>query len=173
MSALYDRPPSFTDYLPWMEYLPESRSFLLEDGVSVGALFELTPVGTEARTPGFMTALRDAIQTAITEAIPECSDAPWILQLYVQDDPSLSDLLREVETYLPPQASSSAYTREYLELLKAHCARISRPGWPVRGHRADRHDLAGAGAPRARGALPAAESPGPDAKCPGSRGRTH
>ena len=126
--ALYARPPSFTDFLPWVEYLPDSRCFLLEDGVSVGALFELTPAGTEARTPGFMAELRDAIQTAITEAIPELDDAPWILQLYVQDEPSLSDLLRQVEAYAPPGASESAYTRHYLELLTAHCARISRPG---------------------------------------------
>jgi hypothetical protein len=34
----YQRPPSFTDLLPWMEYLPESKTFLLEDGVSLGAL---------------------------------------------------------------------------------------------------------------------------------------
>jgi len=128
VKALYARPPSFTDFLPWVEYLPESRCFLLEDGVSVGALFELTPAGTEARTPGFMAELRDAIQTAITEAIPELDDAPWVLQLYVQDEPSLSDLLRQVEAYLPSGASESVYTRHYLELLKAHCVRISRPG---------------------------------------------
>ena len=66
----YRRPSSFTDLLPWVEYIPESRAFLLEDGVSVGALFELEPVGTEARTEGFMVHLRDAIQTALTEAIP-------------------------------------------------------------------------------------------------------
>ena len=30
---LYRRPLSFTDLLPWMEYLPDSRSFLLEDGI--------------------------------------------------------------------------------------------------------------------------------------------
>ncbi|MBI1425716.1 MAG: TraC family protein [Gammaproteobacteria bacterium] len=34
---LYDRPPSFTDLMPWVEYDPDSRTFLLEDGVSVGA----------------------------------------------------------------------------------------------------------------------------------------
>jgi hypothetical protein len=44
----YDRPPSFTDLLPWMEYIPECKAFLLEDGVSLGALFEVTPVGCEA-----------------------------------------------------------------------------------------------------------------------------
>ncbi|MCB1575711.1 MAG: TraC family protein, partial [Xanthomonadales bacterium] len=66
VKQLYERPPSFTDFLPWMEYNPASRTFLLEDGISVGALFELTPAGTEARTPAFMTQLRDAIQTALT-----------------------------------------------------------------------------------------------------------
>ena len=52
-----------------VEYDAESRTFLLEDGISLGALFELTPAGTEARTPEFMTQLRDAIQTALTDAI--------------------------------------------------------------------------------------------------------
>ena len=31
---MYERPPSFTDLLPWMEYNPASRTFLLEDGIS-------------------------------------------------------------------------------------------------------------------------------------------
>ena len=52
--ALYARPPSFTDLLPWVEYLPESRAFLLEDGVSVGALFE------------FAQELRDGVRTCVT-----------------------------------------------------------------------------------------------------------
>ena len=47
--ALYDVSPSFADLLPWVEYLPESRCMLLEDGVSVAAFFELMPIGTEGR----------------------------------------------------------------------------------------------------------------------------
>jgi len=128
VAALYERPPAFTDHLPWMEYLPESRSFLLEDGISLGALFELTPVGTEARTDAFMSNLRDAIQTAITEAIPECLDAPWVLQLYVQDEAHLGDLLDDVSRYLPKASRESEYTAQYFGLLEAHCQRISRPG---------------------------------------------
>ncbi|MGB5744555.1 MAG: hypothetical protein WBM65_19260, partial [Sedimenticolaceae bacterium] len=46
--------------------------------MSVGALFELQPVGAEARTEAFMVQLRDAVQTALTEAISELDDAPWI-----------------------------------------------------------------------------------------------
>ena len=128
MKALYARPPSFTDCLPWVEYLPDSRCFLLEDGVSVGALFELTPAGTEARTPVFMTELRDAIQTAVTEAIPERDDAPWILQCFVQDEPSLSTLMDDVAAYPPAAVRTSAYAQHYVNLLREHGARICRPG---------------------------------------------
>jgi hypothetical protein len=43
----YRELPSFTDLLPWVEYDPEHKSFQLEDGVSVAALFELMPISTE------------------------------------------------------------------------------------------------------------------------------
>lgn len=123
----YERPPSFTDLLPWVEYIPESRAFLLEDGVSVGALFELEPVGTEARTDVFMAHLRDAIQTALTEAIPELDDAPWVLQIYVQDEPSLNQFQREVTAYAQPGARDTPFTRHYQAAFAEHLARISRP----------------------------------------------
>ena len=128
VQQLYERPPSFTDLLPWMEYHPASRSFLLEDGISVGALFELIPAGTEARTPAFMMQLRDAIQTALTDAIPEEDDAPWIVQLYVQDEPSLQGFRKEVAHYAQPGARDTAYTRHFQQTLSEHLARITRPG---------------------------------------------
>ena len=124
----YQRPSSFTDLLPWVEYIQESRAFLLEDGVSVGALFELEPVGTEARTEGFMIHLRDAIQTALTEAIPEIDDAPWVLQVYVQDEPSLTRFQREVMAYAQPGARDTTFTRHFQQTFAEHLARISRPG---------------------------------------------
>ncbi|MGB5474789.1 MAG: conjugative transfer ATPase, partial [Gammaproteobacteria bacterium] len=128
VKQLYARPPSFTDLLPWMEYHPASRTFVLEDGVSVGALFELTPAGTEARTPQFMMQLRDAIQTALTDAIPEEDDAPWILQVYVQDEPSLQGFRKEVENYAQPGVRDTRYTRHFLQTLSEHLAQITRPG---------------------------------------------
>ena len=44
--ALYDVAPSFVELLPWVEFLPESKAMLLEDGQSVAAFFELVPLGT-------------------------------------------------------------------------------------------------------------------------------
>ena len=128
VKQLYERPPSFTDLLPWVEYHPESRTFLLEDGISVGALFELEPVGCEARTPQFMNQLRDAIQTALTDAIPEEDDAPWVLQVYVQDEPSLQGFQKEIEAYAQPSAKDTAFTQHYMEIFAKHLERISQPG---------------------------------------------
>tara|TARA_R110001592_G_scaffold261196_2_gene526036 strand:+ start:4358 stop:7111 length:2754 start_codon:yes stop_codon:yes gene_type:complete len=124
----YHRPPSFTDLLPWMEYLPESKAFLLEDGVSLGALFEVQPVGCEARTPAFMTQLRDAIQTAINEAIPERDDAPWILQIYVQDEPKLTQFDTLLASYPSSKVRASEYSQHYQSVMTKHLQAISRPG---------------------------------------------
>jgi conjugative transfer ATPase len=128
VQRLYERPPSFTDLLPWMEYDPDSRTFLLEDAISVGALFELTPAGTEARTPAFMAQLRDAIQTALTDAIPEEDEAPWILQVYVQDEPSLEDFQQTLADYAQPNARDTAYTRHFQQTMAEHLGRITQPG---------------------------------------------
>ena len=128
VQRLYDRPPSFTDFLPWVEYDPGSRTFLLEDGHSVGVLLELTPAGTEARTPEFMEQLRDAVQTALTEAIPEEDEAPWILQVYVQDEPSLQAFGREVGAYAQADIRDSEFTRVYLEAFTRHLSRITASG---------------------------------------------
>ncbi|MCP5348398.1 MAG: conjugative transfer ATPase [Gammaproteobacteria bacterium] len=124
----YNRPPSFTDLMPWMEYIPECKAFLLEDGVSLGALFELTPVGCEARTPAFMTQLRDTIQTALNEAIPERDEAPWVLQVYVQDEPRLNQFDALLTRYPLPAVRTSGYSQHYRGVMSAHLQAISRPG---------------------------------------------
>ena len=119
VKRLYERPPSFTDLLPWVEYHPASQTFLLDDGISVGALFELIPAGTEARTPAFMTQLRDAIQTALTDAIPEDDHAPWVLQVYVQDEPSLQEFQHALADYAQPGAQGTAFTRYFQDTFSA------------------------------------------------------
>jgi len=127
VQGLYIRPNSFTNLLPWVEYDPASQAFLLEDGVSVGALIEVTPVGTEAMAAEALARLRDNLQSVLTDAIPE-DGAPWVLQLYVQDEPSLDILARQVRDHIHPRARDTDFTRDYLDRLIAHLARVSAPG---------------------------------------------
>ena len=128
MARQYQRPPSFTDLLPWMEYLPESRTFLLEDGVSVGALFELTPIGVEARPAESLEQLREGLQTVLADAIPEDDESPWIVQLYVQDEPQLTKYLQRILDYVQPHVKDTPFTRNYLAHYAAHLRHITRPG---------------------------------------------
>ena len=128
VARLYRPQPSFTDLLPWVEYLPQSQCVLLEDGVSVGALFELQPCATEAARPADLVELRDAIQAAITDAIPEEDPDPWVLQCYVQDDASLRQFTAALTDYPDASLQASAFTQHHRATMAAHLARIGRPG---------------------------------------------
>ncbi len=75
-----------------------------------------------------MTQLRDAIQTALTDAIPEEDEAPWILQVYVQDEPSLEDFQQTLADYAQPNAHDAAYTRHFQQTMAEHLGRITQPG---------------------------------------------
>ena len=66
--ALYGVAPSFADLLPWVEYLPGSKSMLLEDGQSVAGFFELAPVGTEGREMAWLWQARDALENALQDS---------------------------------------------------------------------------------------------------------
>ncbi len=72
---IYERPASFTNLLPWLEYSAKTQSFLLDDGFSVGALFRISTVGSEARTEQFLADLRDKLQTVLT-SLPEELESP-------------------------------------------------------------------------------------------------
>ena len=124
---LYERPPSFTDLLPWAEYDAETRTFVLEDAQRRCAARDLSRQH-RACTPRYMQQLHDAVQTALTDAIPEQAEAPWILQVYVQDEPSLQRFRAGIETYAQPGVRDSAYSRYYREVFSQHLQRITRPG---------------------------------------------
>lgn len=86
LNASYHKGPSFVDWLPWVEFLPGSQTLLLEDGRSVGAVFELLPLGTEGRSRAFIEQARDAITDALQDAFDEQERAPWVVQFFCQDE---------------------------------------------------------------------------------------
>ncbi|WP_313447550.1 TraC family protein, partial [Pseudomonas sp.] len=83
-AAQYAHNPSFADHLPWVEYLEEGQCFLLDDNRSVGAVFELQPIGTEGREPEWLMAARDALEDALQDSFDEFDQAPWVVQFFCQ-----------------------------------------------------------------------------------------
>lgn len=126
--ALYDVAPSFVEWLPWVEVLPDSQSMLLEDGVSVAAFFELTPVGTEGREPAWLMQVRDAVENALQDAFDELDDHPWVVQFYAQDETAWDAYLRNLHAYVQPRARDAAFTRFYLRFFAHHLCAIAKPG---------------------------------------------
>lgn len=125
--ALYPNNPTFVDYLPWAEYLPRSQCLLLDDGVSVGALFEITPVGTEGRTPERLEEIRDVVEDALQDSFEERDSHPWVVQFFCQDETDVTEYLDRLRGYVKPLAQGSAFTRAYLDEMVRHMRGIAVP----------------------------------------------
>ena len=128
VQALYDVAPSFADLLPWVEYLPDSKSMLLEDGQSVAAFFELAPVGTEGREMAWLWQARDALENALQDSFDELDENPWVVQLYAQDEANWDSYLRTLASYLRPRAQGSAFSEFYLRFFAHHLRAVAKPG---------------------------------------------
>ncbi len=126
--AFYDLAPSFVDRLPWVEYLPQSQCMLLEDGLSVAAFFELTPLGTEGRESTWLLQARDTLENILQDSFDELDNNPWVVQLYAQDETNWDGYLQTLGQYLQPRACGSAFSEFYLRFFAHHLDAISKPG---------------------------------------------
>ncbi|HCM5830637.1 conjugative transfer ATPase [Klebsiella pneumoniae] len=126
--ALYEVAPSLVELLPWVEYLPKSQSMLLEDGTSVAAFFELTPLGTEGREPAWLAQARDALENALQDSFDELDDNPWVLQLYAQDETNFDPYVQALHRYVQPRAQGSRFTEFYLHSMAHHLHAVAKSG---------------------------------------------
>ena len=131
------RPPSFTDQLPWMEYDAATGTFVLEDGRSRGLLFEIAATPSEARSEDFLANRQEQIQSALS-SIPEADEAEWVVQIYANDDTNIEthfeDMYKQYildANYLNPARAqeilNSAYTQAYIREMQSHVRAVSNP----------------------------------------------
>lgn len=133
------RRQSFTDFLPWMEYLPSEKMFLLEDGRSVGAVWEIQPVGTEGRTDDFKAMLWERAFNIIADAVPETDPDPWVLQVFVSNDFDLSKQIEDARSYATPLSKGTTFEVEHHAALERHYERVSRAGGIFKDEMSDTH----------------------------------
>ncbi|MBN0168778.1 TraC family protein, partial [Pseudomonas aeruginosa] len=101
---------------------------LLEDGQSVAAFYELVPLGTEGREPGWLAHARDALENALQDSFDELDENPWVLQLYAQDEPSFDQYMQTLGEYVQPRARDTAFTEFYLRFFGHHLRAVAKPG---------------------------------------------
>ena len=124
----YQRERSFIDFLPWVEYLGDHQAVLLEDGRSVGAVFEIHPIGTAGRTQAHLASVRDTLEEALQDSFEEYDQSPWVIQTYTVDDANIDSLASDIEHYARDDARDTQYSRVYFDLLKNHYSGISGAG---------------------------------------------
>ena len=127
-AKLYTVEPSFTDLLPWVEFLPHTGCMLLDDAQSVAAFYELIPIGTEGRQANWLQTVRDALENALQDSFDEEEANPWVIQLYAQDETGWNTYLRTLNDYIKDRAKGCEFTQEYIRLFEKHLYAIAKPG---------------------------------------------
>jgi len=127
-ASLYRAPRSFVDHLPWVEAL-EGGAILLEDGRSLGAVWEIQPCGTEGRGGDWLTEVRDALQNVVQDSFDELDAAQWVLQTYTWRELDLSHESEVFDRYVGGRAAAgTAYSAAYAGMLARHYRGVARPG---------------------------------------------
>ncbi|NLU16955.1 MAG: conjugative transfer ATPase [Serratia liquefaciens] len=124
---VYHANPSIVDYLPWAEFLDREQCILLDDGVSVGAVFDITPVATEGRTDDRLEQMRDTVEDALQDSFDEHDENPWVVQFFCQDENNVDAYLDRLRGYIKPHAQGSKLSESWLKETERHLRGIARP----------------------------------------------
>lgn len=128
VKRMYNRPSSFIDKLPWYEAQPESNTILLDDGISVGAVFEAVPLSTEGRSEAWLREMRNRVEDAVADSFDEEPDSPWIIQHYTFDDSEMLDFINSLRQYPEKHCIDSDYTKSWLDTIESHLHGICKEG---------------------------------------------
>lgn len=124
---VYSHNPSVVDYLPWAEFLDEDQCLLLDDGVSVGAVYDITPVATEGRPDTRLEQIRDVVEDALQDSFDDIEANPWIVQFFCQDENDVDAYLDRLRGYVKPHAQHTDFTEAWLKETESHLRGIARP----------------------------------------------
>ncbi|HDV7216327.1 TPA: TraC family protein, partial [Mannheimia haemolytica] len=124
---LYSQEPSFIDHLPWGEYLNEHGVILLDDARSVGAVFDIKPIGTAGRSIEFLSRIRNLVKDALQDSFDELDVNPYVVQFYCQDSDDLQPYIEQLRNYISPIAKNSAFSEEWLRVQAKHFKDIGKP----------------------------------------------
>ena len=127
VASMYRPARSFVDHLPWAEALDDG-TILLEDGRSVGAVWEIEPRGTEGRAGTWLAELRDGLHDVLQDSFEEFDAAPWVVQTYTWREPDLSAAAAAFAEYVAPEARETGFSKAYAEILAAHYRGVAKPG---------------------------------------------
>lgn len=125
----YRKNPSLADLLSLSEWSDKHDVMLLEDGISMGAAFELTPIATENRQAEAMQSWVTQLQGVLSKSIPLESQNPWIVQVYCQKELTLAPFLARIKAYAKEKnfAPIEPFQTEYYKLYERLFKLLTKP----------------------------------------------
>ena len=115
---LYKEYRSFSGFLPYAEWLEEHNMMLLEDHVSVAALWEIDPVRSEGMDLEYMNNIETQLVAATAGVLEKASkEGQYVLSCYTQDEFSLNEEFEMIEASIHPEWKNTALAKEYLKSL--------------------------------------------------------
>ena len=127
LATMYRPARSFIDHLPWAEALDDG-TVLLEDGRSVGAVWEIEPRGTEGRGGHWLTDLRNGLHDVLQDSLEEFDAAPWVVQTYTWREPDLSAAAAAFREYIVDGVRDTGFSRAYADIVDRHYRGVAKPG---------------------------------------------
>ena len=120
-ASVFNDPRSIIDFLPVVEYLQGSQTFLLNDGYSVMKVFDTKPVATEGRSQSFLNAQRNLMQDTFQDVFDEHAPGEeWNIWTYAYYDDNLDEYIDSLRNYPVEHAKGTEYTNTYLKEMEAH-----------------------------------------------------
>lgn len=121
-------PHSFADKLSITEYLPESKTFMLEDCFSQAVVFATSPIATEGRSKAQIADLRDSLQSAFKQAFGlATAGSDWVLQVYSWKDDDLYRYVDDIYRAVHEEVRDTQFTEQFLNVLEDHFRGVNQP----------------------------------------------
>jgi len=129
----YKNNKAITGLLPWLDIVDENK-ILLADARTLAAVYEITPIATEARSDEHLQTIRDGINSFIGGTFEEHSMAPWVVSTYCWCDSgefrSLTDnlLSHAIRVHAQRDAELTPYSEHFIKnVFGPHVNDMSQP----------------------------------------------
>ncbi|WP_052447980.1 conjugative transfer ATPase [Vibrio rotiferianus] len=124
----YVKKNSFTNLLPYFEFLPEEECFLLDDEKSVAAVCDIYPANSEGVRLDELAKIRDNFQSFLIDTFPQEDKNPWVVEVYQSDILSLSHFSSTIKNYVKSRNANNPVTDEYMPVMEKHLKDVCKEG---------------------------------------------
>ncbi|MEH6454898.1 MAG: conjugative transfer ATPase [Cocleimonas sp.] len=116
---LYKQYRSFSGFLPYSEFLTEHDLLLLEDHVSVAAMWEIEPVRSEGVDVSYIDTIESQIADATAGILEQSAmSGQYVLSAYTQDEFSLEEEYLMLKNSIHERWEGSALANAYLKSME-------------------------------------------------------